>query len=470
MSDHMPIPDDHALVRYRRPLDKPRWARYIFVGLAVFFVIWAMVAAYVLSSPTYSSKFSFVLPGKGVNTKVNLQSIGEASTSSSSPFGTRGINPRVNYKEILVSDLVVRRAADSLDIGFADFGKPTVKLVDETAIINVANKGGSPESARAKSEALVEAFNSRIEELRTDEMDRREEGIRRALSVYQQRLDGAQNALLDHKQNSQYVSARQYEELTMRLERLKEEQVRASGDRDNISGYVQQLSMNLGITPRMAANAFMLQADAQFSLNLKDYQEASANLAVYRSKWGGAHPAIVKEESKQDATLDAMRKRSLELIGEQDLNILRLINISSSNERGTLFQDLLVNFAKAKGLNDKITQLGGAIDLHVDNLKRYAHEAAELENLERDYEIAEAVYTSAVTQIDTSKTDVFASYPLVQVLAAPSLPTKPVSPNKPLAIIGGFLGSMMTMFGLFLLWKRKQLLQQILSKSGFGTL
>ncbi|WP_372799208.1 GumC family protein [Litorivivens sp.] len=470
MSDYTPIPDELAPVPYRRPVDKPRWARYIFVALAVFMLIWTMVAAYVLSSPTYSSKFSFVLPGKGVNTKVNLQSIGEASTSSNSPFGNSGINPRVNYKEILVSDLVVRRAADALGIEIQNFGKPTVKLVDQTAIIHVANKGSSPEAARNKSEALVEAFNSRIEELRTDEMERREEGIRRALSVYQQRLDDAQDALLEHKQNSQYVSARQYEELTMRLERLKEEQVRTTGERDNISGYVQQLSMNLGITPRMAANAFMLQADSQFSRNLDDYQEASANLAVYRSKWGGAHPAIVKEQAKQESTLDAMRQRSLELIGEQDLNILRLINISSSNERGTLFQDLLVNFAKAKGLNDKIDQLGKAIERHVDNLKRYAREAAELENLERDYEIAEAVYTSAVTQIDTSKTDVFASYPLVQVLAAPSLPTKPVSPNKPLAIIGGVLGSMMTLFGLFLLWKRKQLIQKILSKSGFGTL
>ena len=451
-------------------MDKPRWARYIFVGLAGFMVIWAMVAAYVLSSPTYSSKFSFVLPGKGVNTKVNLQSIGEASTSSSSPFGTRGINPRVNYKEILVSDLVVRRAAEVHGIEARDFGKPVVKLVDETAIIHVDNKAGSPQAAQEKSEALIKAFNERIEELRMDEMESREEGIRRALAVYQQRLDDAQDALLEHKQNSQYVSARQYEELTMRLERIKEDQVRSLAERKNISGYVQQLSINLGITPTMAANAFMLQADAQFAMNLKDYQEAAANLAVYRSKWGNAHPAIVKEASKQDATLDAMRKRSVELIGVQDLNVLRLINLTNSAERGNLFQDLLTNFAKAKGLEDKIELQRQAINMHIEKLKRYAREAAELENLERNYEIAEAVYTSAVTQIDTSKSDVFASYPLVQVLAAPALPTRPVSPNKPLAIIGGMMGSLMTLFGLFLLWKRKQLIQQILSKSGFGTL
>ncbi len=470
MSNHIPVSDDRALTPWAAPVDKPRWARYIGVGLIGFAVIWGMVTLYVTSAPKYSSKFSFVLPGKGVASKVNLQSIGEASSSSSSPFSAHGVNPRVNYKEILLSDLVLRRAAENVNVEFKDYAKPVVKLVDQTAIIDVSNKAGSPDEAQKWAEALVAAFNERIEELRTSEMDAREEGIRRALAVYETRLEEAQLALVTHKQNSQYVSGRQYEELTMRLERLKEESVRAQSERDSISGYVGQLSRSMGITPVMAANAFMLQADQQFVTNMEDYQAATSNLAVYRSKWGSAHPAIIKEESKQEGTLQAMKARSFELIGERDMNILKLININNSTERGTLFQDLVVNYSKAKGLEDKIARLNRAVASHTDMLKRFALEAAELDNLERSYQIAEAVYTSAVTQIDTSKTDVFASYPLVQLLAAPSLPSRPVSPNKPLAIIGGVMGSMMTLFGLFLLWKRKQLIQQILSKSGFGTL
>ena len=466
-----PTIDPHrAPVPYKRPVDRPRWTRYIVIGALAMLAIWGMVVLYLLSAPQYVSKFAFVLPGKSGGAKVNLQSIGEASTSSASPFGTKGINPRVNYKEMLLSDTVIGTAAKDLKIDYADFGKPVIKLVDETAIIQVAVKGGSPSAAQDKSKALVDAFNERIAELRKDELKRREEGIAQALSVYQQRLDEAQQALIDHKQTSEYVSGRQYEELSMRLERIKENRVSALAERDQVSGYVAQLARNLGITPQLAASAFILNADQQFRDHLANYQTATTTLAVFRSKWGEGHPSVIKENAKQESTLKALQQRSFTLVGHSDMNTIKLISLNESGENAGLFQDLLMSFAKIEGLVGKIKQLDGAITQHGVSLKRFAEEAATLEELERNYEIAEAVYTSAVTQIDTSKADIFASYPLVQVLAAPSLPSRPASPNKVLAVVGGVMGSGMAFFGLFLLWKRKQLLQTILSKSGFGTL
>ena len=464
------IQPNKELKLYKAPADKPRWTRYIIVGLLSFAMIWGMVFLYISSAPQYVSKFAFVLPGKAVSTKVNLESIGEASSSSSSPFGTRGVNPRVNYKEILLSTSVIGVAATSLDLEFSEFRKPVVKLVDETTIIQVSTKAGSPSLARDQAEALISAFNARIETLRADELDRREEGIAKALNSYKERLEAAQLALVLHKQSSEYVSGRQYEELSLRLERLKEEQVRTTAERDQVSNYVGQLSRNLGITPQMAASAFILNADQQFREHLENYQNATATLAVYRSKWGRAHPQVIKEAARQDNTLEALQQRSFELVGHNNMSTIKLISMNDAGKQSALFQDLLVSFAKIEGLIGKIQQLASAIDDHALSLKRYAEEAAKLENLERDYQIAEAVYTSAVTQIDTSKTDIFASYPLIQLLAAPSLPSQPASPNKLLAIVGGVLGSGMALFGLFLLWKRKQLLQKILSKSGFGTL
>ncbi len=464
------IEPSREIQAYNDQNNKPRWTRYIIVGAIAFLAIWGLVALYMLSPPKYVSKFAFVLPGKTGSSKVNLENIGEASSSSSSPFATRGINPRVNYKEMLLSDTVIGTAARELGIEYADFGKPQVKLVDETAIIQVSTKAGNPEDAQKRSIALADAFNQRIEELRKDELRAREDGISQALSVYQTRLKEAQLALILHKQTSEYVSGRQYEELSLRLERLKEERINSLATRDEVSGYVGQLSRSMGITPQLAASAFVLNADQQFREHLNNYQSATATLAVYRSKWGEAHPAVMKEDAKQDATLDALQDRSFVLVGHKDMNTIKLISLSEANQNGTLFQDLLVSFAKIEGQISKIKQLDEAITLHSNGLKQFAEEAAELDELERDYQVAEAVYTSAVTQIDTSKSDIFGSYPLVQLLASPSLPIKPASPNKILAVVGGIMGSGMTLFGLFLLWKRKQLIQTILSKSGFGTL
>ncbi|CAA0086983.1 Uncharacterised protein [Zhongshania aliphaticivorans] len=455
---------------YKEAADKPRWTRYLIVGVISLVLIWGLVGLYISSAPEYVSNFAFVLPGKSGSSKVNLESIGEASSSSTSPFGTKGINPRVNYKEMLLSATVIGAASKSLDIEYADFKKPVIKLVDETAIIQVSTKAYSPEFAQQQAAALIESFNDRIAMLRMDELASREEAVSQALSVYKTRLEEAQLELIDHKQRSQYVSARQYEELSLRLERIKEDRVSSIAERDRVSGYVDQLSRNLGITPQLAASAFILNADQQFRENLENYQNATATLAVYRSKWGDAHPQVVQEQARQNGTLSALQKRSFELVGHKDMSTIKLINMNDSSEQGSLFQDLLVSFAQIEGLIGKLKQLDIAIADHKNNLKLFAEEAAKLEELERNYQIAEAVYTSAVTQIDTSKTDIFASYPLVQVLAAPSLPQRPASPNKILAIVGGVLGSGMALFGLFLLWKRKQLIQKILSKSGFGTL
>lgn len=459
-----------ALQPYNDGADKPRWTRYIVVGVVAFVIIWGLVGLYVTSAPQYVSNFAFVLPGKSGSSKVNLESIGEASSSSSSPFGIKGINPRVNYKEMLLSATVIGTAAKRLGIDYSDFKQPVIKLVDETAIIKVSTKAGSPEFAQKQGSALIEAFNHRITVLRADELQSREDAVSQALAVYKNRLKEAQLALILHKQDSQYVSARQYEELSLRLERIKEDRVGSVAERDRVSGYVDQLSRNLGITPQLAASAFILNADQQFRENLENYQNATATLAVFRSKWGDAHPQVVTEGARQKGTLSALQQRSFELVGHKDMGTIKLINMNNSGGQDALFQDLLVSFAQIEGLLGKIKHLDTAIIDHKNSLKLFAEEASQLDELERNYQIAEAVYTSAVTQIDTGKTDIFASYPLVQVLAAPSLPLRPASPNKILAVVGGVIGSGMALFGLFLLWKRKQLIQKILSKSGFGTL
>jgi uncharacterized protein involved in exopolysaccharide biosynthesis len=50
---------------------------------------------------------------------------------------------------------------------------------------------------------------------------------------------------------------------------------------------------------------------------------------------------------------------------------------------------------------------------------------------------------------------------LVQLLQQPTRPEQAVSPNKPVAIIGAILASILTIVALMMLWKRKMLLEQI---------
>jgi uncharacterized protein involved in exopolysaccharide biosynthesis len=60
--------------------------------------------------------------------------------------------------------------------------------------------------------------------------------------------------------------------------------------------------------------------------------------------------------------------------------------------------------------------------------------AAMLEDLQRDFSVAEAVFASTAARSKTSRVDLFVSYPLVQVLENPSLPDEPSSPKRVLAV------------------------------------
>ena len=97
-------------------------------------------------------------------------------------------------------------------------------------------------------------------------------------------------------------------------------------------------------------------------------------------------------------------------------------------------------------------------------LDAFAPAAAEMKDLERDFSVAEAVFASAIARAQSSKLDVYASYPLVQVLENPSLPTKPSSPNLKLALMARIAATLMLLFSLAMGWIRIVLISRLLTK------
>ena len=89
--------------------------------------------------------------------------------------------------------------------------------------------------------------------------------------------------------------------------------------------------------------------------------------------------------------------------------------------------------------------------------------AARLEDLQRDFAVAEAVFASAIARSQSGKTDLFASYPLVQVLEDPSLPEDPSSPRDKLAIAAGGAATFFFLFGLGLGWLRRPMIDWLLA-------
>jgi uncharacterized protein involved in exopolysaccharide biosynthesis len=111
------------------------------------------------------------------------------------------------------------------------------------------------------------------------------------------------------------------------------------------------------------------------------------------------------------------------------------------------------------------TQLKSQLQVEQARVLSLSEPASRLDDLKRDVQVADAVFSSALARIDTSKSDFFASYPIVQTLEAPETPLRPSSPLPLLAIAGGFAASLFILAALVLTWLRTALLQRILKNA-----
>lgn len=438
---------------------------YFVTGLFSYVMIILLVMLYIAKTPTFKSEFDLVMPGSGASSKVSLNEVGQVVSQTSSPFSAGGFSPRVNYKEMLTSRGVIERASEASRLSVAEFGKPKIKLTEQTSILSINVLGGSPEQAQEKAWALYQAFQFELDVLRADEARERDESIKNVLQQYRESMNVARSKIVDFQQRSLIVSMDQFNQLVSAHSNSKAKLLDARSQAVELDRFVTQLSIDLGVSPKLASDALILQSDAEYKGYLSELDQSSAQLTEYRSRWGARHPKVVAQAVRFDNAKTSLASRSKELIGHTNNELLHNFTLDSNPKRAQLFADLISSFAKGQALKAKEQELERHT-LHLsDQLKVFSREVAELDRLQREFDMAEAVFTSAAAKLEANKSDVFASYPVIQMLATPSLNLLPVSPNVMIGIAGGIAGIMFVSFGLIVIWQRTALLNYLLKKS-----
>jgi len=396
---------------------------------------------------------------------VNLTDIGQASTIASSPYGSSSISPKVNYKELVSSDAVIQAAAEKLGMTAREFGEPRIKLVDQTSLIYLSITGSSPDTARAKALALQESLAELLNNLRNDEILRRENGFNNMLLGFREKLQQARDALLEFQAESDIVTIEQFKQMALTIEELRLQRANTQADLKEVRGQVSQLAENIGLSAQQAGDALILQNDQLFQTSFTDYSDARLLLATNTSKWGVNHPEVRKEQARQTAARESMSQRTRLLLKGRNQDLIDLLRLNGDTTRNALFQDLISLDSRREGLQEKCRELSRLINEKEEKLNVLTSNAASLDDLERDHQIAEAVFTSVLARIDTGKSDIYVSYPLIQMLDPPTLPVRVTSPNPLLVIIGANTGSLFIIAGLVLMWKRKPYIQKILKSA-----
>ncbi|QFT82345.1 hypothetical protein FIU89_17105 [Roseovarius sp. THAF27] len=444
------------------PTDSGRIPRYVWICALGLAAIWAPITGYLkTAAPSFASHMSLILPGSGSASSVNLAEIGQASSHANSAFSSNSISPTETYKRLLAADRVIRDAAGRLGIKAREFGKPQVKLVDQTAFIHVKITGPAPETAQARNSALLSAFFDEIDRLRSDETNSRQTGGLDAITEYKDSVAATRVEIEKLRAETGLHSAEQYNRQVDELDLLRAKIDTATAEYERSAAAVTGLEAQLGTDAETAARILRLNGDGAYTALIDAMAEAETELARAKSRYGKRHPEVLKALAAMETARSEATARAVSLTGDASA-----LERSLDGARDALLTELVRQDASRAGLLAELNELRELVSTQAGRIGALAPKAARLEDLQRDFNVAEAVFASAIARTQSSKADVFASYPLVQVLEDPTLPEAPSSPRKKLAIAAGAAASILLIFALSLAWIRRTLIEKLISEKG----
>lgn len=436
-----------------RGVARNHWRRYVLAGLcSVLGVIQVCVAYVVLMPKRYTSEWSVILPGAGINTRVALDRLGQAQSSASSPFSAKELSPRVNYKEIATSAPVQHIVAKMVGEPPTKVRKPQIKLINQSSIIEFKVTAASAEMAQRLAWAYHEALKQRLDALRSEETRLRNQAVEESVGNVEKNLAGARKKLLALQLESGLTSIDQYKQMIASIENLRVEQAGLQAQLAEKHALVESLAAKLGIKAEDATPLLLLSTDTEFRELWKTAAAQSASQIDIEARLGSDHPRV-REAAEKSASLSYALRRIADKRGGLQLAPAILNLASSDHDRVVeLLSELIRRQSEIAGQTSRIEAISALLAEHEKRRIRLGSVAAKLDDLERDHQIANAVFSSALARIDVSKSDIYASYPLLQLLQEPSLPLLPSSPRILFAIVGGVLGSLLAVMAWTFAW------------------
>ena len=440
-------------VRVRRRRSDMAWP-YMRGALLSITCIWVFVASYLMFTPrSYVSRWMLNLPSAASSVSMSLESIGQSSSTPNSPFSSSALSPKVVYKEIAEGERVRIAAARALGVDLARFGKPRVKLVDETALMLFELTAASAEEAKRRSDALMVAFNEELDSLRNDELEKRAGAVRRNLSDYQHQVRLARDATVRAQIETGLVSTTQFSEMVTALTALRRRLIETSAEVEKLADEQAKLTERLGISPAAAAQSLRLAADSTLIKLLDEFNDAAASHAIDGERFGPRHPQLMIKADRRDAARDRLITR-LEMIavGAQSVDLATLATLVNTSPRAELYVTLVKNDAALEGRRrELVTVAADKMRLELD-VSRLSGAAARLEDLKKDQLVADAVLSSATARLDSSKSDIYGSYPIVQMVAPPDIADTAAQPRPLYAVLGGVSGTFFASLAWMLAW------------------
>jgi DNA-binding NarL/FixJ family response regulator/uncharacterized protein involved in exopolysaccharide biosynthesis len=411
-------------------------------------VLWSASLLYLkFAVPIYHSSWTIALPGTASSTLTNLPDIEQASSQNQSSLSNSVFDPRSNYKLVATSEDVVKPAAASLKMTTQEFGKPDVKILDNTTSMKFSVEGSTPEESRAKAIAIHQAFKNDLARLKNLESNEPDKNTIKTLKNAQLRMEKARKELADYQASTGLNSKNQVGNLDKSIDQMRVDLAQLTSQQEQIQGKVNQLRQELKLSPEKAQDAINMHSDRFFKQSLDKYSQITAELVNLQTKYLPSHPIVIVKQQDSQAAKTALLQRASFLLGRStDLNDLSQLGLSSNDnqnnsQKDNLLGELINLQAEQQGLGSQVKELKQQIIQLETKQRQRSRFVSELNRLEKNEQISEAVYSSTLTQLKTNKTNTANIYPPIYLLTQPNLPVKPSSPNTLFVLIASAMGS-----------------------------
>ena len=423
-------------------------------------VVVAFLGVYLmLEKPSYKTSWVVLLPGTERSSTINLDNLGEARSGGSNAYGSVSISPKNTYKEIALSDAVISAAAMQYGVDSVAFSKPRITLIDQTPAMKFTLIGEEKEELIYRAGLYNDTFHSTLDSLRKNEIERNYQGVEANLNEAKKRLAQARSDVVAHQTQSRFISDDQFKRWMSDAETLRTDKIKTQVSVAELQARIVTSLAQLGITADQAEAFLVLLSNPSLKVDLERLAEQLTEQISLRSQFASQNPERKKVEREVRALTQNIRNALTSVPGIDKISDAKLFGLLAQ-EAAKSIQTVAVWLAELDGLNAQYDALNTSQLAYEERIKTQTKNSAILADLQRDHQIEEAIFSSALAKLDTSRLDIYAIYPLTQLLTHPGATVVRDRLQSKLIIIGAFMIYGMLSLALILTSMRNSLLHK----------
>lgn len=428
--------------------------------LGLFILVCLLLGLYLmLEKPSYKTSWVILLPGTDRTSTISLDNLGEARSGGANAYGRVAISPKNTYKEIALSDAVIGKAAQKYGVEATAFSKPRITLIDQTPAMQFTLKSNSSDELYKRANLYNNTFHETLDELRDNEIERNYQGIENNLAEAKQRLNQARENIVDYQNQSDILAEEQFKRWLNDAEQLRTDLTKTSVELASVGAVVNTSLSQLGLSKNQAEALLVLQSSKAIETLVTELSELLTTKAQLEVTYAGQNPVRKKNQREIDNLTQKIRHSLAPVPGLNAIPDSKLYGLLSDNVINNI-DFVNNNISKFNGLKAQKLALSQRLEEYQQRIKIHTKDAAKLADLQRDHQIAEAIFSSALAKLDTSRLDIYATYPLTQLLTQPGATIKRDRLKSKLMIIAAVFVFGMLGLAIVLIDVRKSIIEE----------